>query len=679
MKQEIAFSRGLVIVPTGASKGNKTQVLTCAAEIARLGYILDMQAIDRMMHLSTNELRAFTTGLVKMIRGKIGADIAYVPFYRNFPEDVMEMSHLELFINAIVHYMSNGTWEPAQELQRRGPFTEKVEMAKLLYVSDSDFRNIFTAMVGANQSLSPFNKRAVEWFIKNDKENLRMPAKVPFRETMALLAVHGCDVPVRFETDVLRIALAMSGVDPAILPIPANAALALEHRFKKFSRPERKYVLNLLEGTNPQATNLQTHKNRWIRLGEILHVGEYANAFPQSFAAFKAIRNQKKVKVRTFASNLDYAMKIGDGAAAMSLLCSRPGEFARRIDALMRKFNADDVLTSFSTVADRVSSKVLCELVEHMMNRTEVTVRSVLAKGSRSAAAIETLEALDPALVGRAVGILQTAMMYGMAKLPPMGKVYIDPELKKLALVKGARTLSDTVRAVPRGTRIKLDADANVLRAFVHWYDENGREDIDLSVALYSSNFTMIDQVSFTNLKTNGVYHSGDIRHRQGSCAEYVDIDLNAVKHRGIQYASLLCYNYNGRPLNSIKQCFIGFMSRVSPKSGEIFEPKTVKNVMASESGSMSVLPCVFDLVKGECIWVDLDLNTRYLDSNDSQIVENMISLVKEPNMSMFDLINLHVQARGGKIVDSAEKADEVYDFPTLSLDAGKATALATW
>ncbi len=32
---------------------------------------------------------------------------------------------------------------------------------------------------------------------------------------------------------------------------------------------------------------------RWVRLGEILHPGEYKNQFPKSFEAFNKIRNEK--------------------------------------------------------------------------------------------------------------------------------------------------------------------------------------------------------------------------------------------------------------------------------------------------------------------------------------------------------------------------------------------------
>lgn len=693
MKQEIAFSRGLISIPAGNPRlNNKAAAYSCAAEIARLGYVVDAAALDQMVHLSSMELRSLTSDVVAMIRAKLGATRPYKPFYVNFPESVMEMSHFELFFNAIVHYWSEGTWEPAQELRTRGPFTEMVEMSPLKYVTENEFRNIFTNMAGSAQSLSPFNKRALEWFVKNyDRSELRMPSSVPFKETLALLATLGCDVPVKHETDVLRIALAMSGVDPAILPVPKvgttkEGTVTVEdrrsHQFRKFSRPERKFLLSLLEQTRARAEELQVHKDRWVRLGEVLHVGDYATAFPKSYEAFRAIRNQRTVKVRTFASNLDYAMKNKDGVAALSLLCSRPGEFARRLDALMRSFNPHDVLTHFSTVADKVSSKVQLELVEHLINRAEVTTRTIVTKGARTATSLETLEALPGDVVERGVNILLQAISHNLAALPKMGKVYLDPQLMKLPLNKGARTQSEGASAIPRGTREAFPENTNVIRGFVHWYDHDATEDIDLSVGLYSANFDLLDQVSFTNLKSAGVYHSGDIRRRRGSCAEYIDIDMNVIsKYFGgaVRYAALVCYNFQNRPMSTMKECFVGFMGRNQPQSGEIFEPKTVKNVMAPQSKSTSVLPCVFDLKKRETIWVDLDMQERMLDyGRDSQIVDNIKMYIDEPNLSMYDLLTLHVTARGGKLVEEAE-ADEVFTYRDLSLDAGKAASFATW
>lgn len=686
MKQEIAFSRGCIVLPEGTvGQGNKTWALSTAAEIARLGYVVDMPAIDRLSTLSANQLRAVTTELIEIMKGKLGATRAFKPFYVNFPGDVMEMAIQEMFLNAIIHYCSCGRWEPAQELKRRGPLTETVTMAPLRFITESQFRDIFTDLAGSAQSLSPFNKRAVEWFVSHyDKSDLRMPAKVPFRETLALLATLGCDVPVRFETDVLRIALALSGVDPAILPVPAKGdADRIKHRFKKFSRPERKYLLRLLESTEPRAEELQVHKDRWIRLGEILHVGEYAGQFPLSYQAFRAIRSQGKKgepKVRTWASNFDYAMKRGDGHSAMALLCSRPGEFARKLDLLLRTFNQHDVLTSFSTIVDRVSSKVQLEVIEHLMNRAQDTSRTIVAKGARKATSLEVLAALPEDVVERGVGILLAAMSHGIAKLPKMGKVYLDPELKRMSLVKGARTQSDGARTVPRGTRMKFDENCNVIRGFVHWFDEHGSEDIDLSVSLYSGDFGLIEQVSFTNLKTSGVYHSGDIRYRQGSCAEYIDIDIGIALKKGIRYAALVCYNFQRRPMNSMKECFVGYMGRNSPESGEIFEPRTVKNALIPESKETSVMPCVFDLAKREMIWLDMDITGHYLGGgSDNQISTNMKMYAEEPNLSMLDLLTMHVAARRGTLVDDPAMADEVYTYDQLSLDSAKAATFATW
>ena len=38
----------------------------------------------------------------------IGDDVIYEPMYKNFPEEVMEASEIDLYLNAILHYL---TWE----------------------------------------------------------------------------------------------------------------------------------------------------------------------------------------------------------------------------------------------------------------------------------------------------------------------------------------------------------------------------------------------------------------------------------------------------------------------------------------------------------------------------------------------------------------------------------------
>ena len=84
-------------------------------------------------------------------------------------------------------------------------------------------------------------------------------------------------------TDVLRLAVAWSDGD---------VSLAEATRFRKFKRRERR-LLGLLERRHPITEDMLRFKDRWIRLGEILHPSEYKHRYIRREEAFDILRNHK--------------------------------------------------------------------------------------------------------------------------------------------------------------------------------------------------------------------------------------------------------------------------------------------------------------------------------------------------------------------------------------------------
>jgi len=134
--------------------------------------------------------------------------------------------------------------------------------------------------------------------------------------------------------------------------------------------------------------------------------------------------------------------------------------------------------------------------------------------------------------VMRVQRIVLEALAKLFGSLPSLGKVWIDERLKDVVLPSSMRNMNKGLVTLTRGTRIPFRAEAGTVRAFVHWYDQHGQEDIDLSAGYFDEGFVQIGHVSYTLLKdvNLGSCHSGDIRHRRGSCAEYIDIDIEKAR-----------------------------------------------------------------------------------------------------------------------------------------------------
>jgi hypothetical protein len=711
----VAFSRGLLIRKDQEyrySKGlrNDLETTTLQAELMQLGFMLDQAAFTHLATWTTEDAARYFNDILPVAKELVGAKRGYRPFYRNFPRQVMDTPTYELMMNALRHYWSNGEWEPQQELAERGVAFEKTEFRPMKLVSETEFKQIFKQLVGVNVALTPGDRELVEWFIKWYGHDLPLPQRVPFKETLCILASFGLDVPVKTTTDVLRIARFISGGDPSLPAVPKlpkqkesksvlvsfgetlgkgfAAAFSnkrksrIEEREKfKFAhirRSSRRYLLGLLEKTNLDTSEMQQRLEQWLRLGEILHPGEYQRMFPRTYAAFQTLRNQPP-RVRTFHSQLEMALAAGELDQALALLMHRPGEFARRIDWFLRTYEDSEdlerVLQSFAAIASRISSKVLLELYGHLCSRLRSKLRSVSLKGSSKMKTLEALPPLKEQNVARVQQIVLVALEKLFRTLPPLGKVWIDERLKDVVLPTAMRSMNKGIATFTRGTRIPFRADAGTVRAFVHWYDQHGTEDIDLSAGFFDENFITVAHVSYTLLKHPelGACHSGDIRHRKGSCAEYIDIDIEKALKGSVRYVTLHVYNFNAGSLESLQECKFGLMERSHPESNEIFEPRTVSNALNLKNQSSSVLLCAIDLIDKSYLWleVEMDRAMSYIENTFHQ-TSAILSVLVDPNrLTVHDLLMLHVKARGTP-VENSEDADVRFAWEDFVADYAK-------
>ena len=684
-KNIVALQNGLAIIPTDrkimpASEANEHSKLAASiqAELMNLGFMLNKDAFHAAELAPREWLLSFHNEALGHLRKALGAHRNFRPFYGNFPTQVMEMSDIELFVNAFVHYLSDGKWEPNKKLKERGISFENTEFKIIKLGNENDFRNIFTRLVSVNSSLTDADKLTVAWFVDTYKaEGLSVPEVIPFKETLCILAAKGLNVKVKQATDVLRVAVYLSGGDISLPSIPkvtvkevhpgwrqwffeslktAQEQARESFKFKKFTRAERRQILGLLEKTTLDVSEMQGRLGRWLRLGEVLHPGEYAAKFPKTHAAFRDLRNQSKFeKIRTFHGRVDLAF-AKDWRSGVALLAERPGEFARKLDWMVRTFEPTPVLNQFAEIGDKISSKVLFELYNHFDARTKPeAVRSIMLKGNQSK--MQVLEPLAPLSEGLAERIKATIfgiLQEKISGLPSLGKVWIDPKLKDVPVPFAMRSVNSAVKTYVRGTRIPFRADAKVVRPFIHWFDDNGSVDLDLSVGFYSETLQSLGAISFHNLRNHDLNctHSGDIRHRQGACAEYVDVDIQRCLSKGVRYAMVQVNNYDGRPLHAVKDCVFGLMEREKPVANEIFVPKTITNCMGIANESSTVNICMLDLQEKNYIWMDMETagNFAMYESVADKTLDMIKSLLGTPKISVYDLLKLHADARGSHV-----------------------------
>ena len=656
----VTFQKGLVCSPNDGMD-NRIAVATVQSHLMQWGYMLDEDAFFELSKSDLSFIQNFNNEVLNHLKNVMGGRRNYQPLYNNFPQEVMAMSDFELYFNAIRHYWSNGTWEPSNHTYEKDIKFEKIKYNLIKYGDSERFIKIFTDLVSINTSLTPQDLEIVKWFV-NSGEKLVFPESIPFKENLCTLAAMGIEgLPVKTTTDVLRIAVHLSGGDISLPKVPQkevrtnrwslNTSSNPERekfKFKKFSRKERRYILGLLEQTNCDAREMVLRDQRWIRLGEILHPGEYKKQFPKSYDAFNKIRNEK---VTSWYGLLNESFKksLENG---LKMLSQRPGEFSRRMDWLVRTYPKDIelIMKYFGEAVKGTSNKVLFEVYTHFENRIETqTSRSIMVKGARKRTELPLLPAIPKDIVETIHSKLFETLRDKFSVMDSLGNCWIDEELKKIPLPTNMRSMNFSTKPTIRGQRVPLDnPEAKVIRPFVHWMDKRGSEDLDLSVTFVGEKVS--DVLSFSNLRVGKSVHSGDVRHRSGPCAEYIDIDMEDALNHGYKYVVIDVRNFNGGSLSSVETSF-GIMEREYPESNKTWLPETISNCQSLESTSSNTLIAIIDLETKEYIMLDIDSDGFVTARGDFKNTLKLIQQYAElPKVSVYDLILLHVEGRGKQV-----------------------------
>lgn len=676
--------RKSILVPhSNFVHGNMQLAATLNKNLETLGFTFDPQLLQKLAGLEEQVLCNLYLEVAGILSKLVGANVKHRPMYPGFPKQVMEMSDVEFYTNALVHYITDGAWLPPKDETLRLPFLDRVQLQVIKEATHDEFMSLFTALAGANTSLSEQDKTDLIEYVQTYGDDVEdfLPSKVPQKETIAILAeaflsytTKGVELTsklVRTATDLLRFIAAQSGGD---------VSLAEKPRFKTFSRAERKFYLSLLDRIPNPVEDMNRYREYWKRLGEKLHPGEYRTMFPNAYKAFQTVRSTDTIE--TFNSRVEEQLK-SNPTKALTTLTSRPGELVRRIDKLIREgVQGKKIATSISSVGDKVSTPVLLQAMEHFTHRSRGRdLRIFFPKGAKAKAKAipNTLPTLPVTESTAVVEAMREVLKQRFSAMEPMGKVYVDPALAGYNLPFSQRSATaGGLKTIVRGSRVPIDPSAKVVRLFLHWKNYNGnRTDVDLSAAMLSEDGKLIGECAYYDRGGRGIYHSGDIVDAPNGASEFIDININEMISRGVRYVGMTAHVYAGATFLHIPDCFVAWMERDRANTGEVFDARSVKHKVDVTADSSCFIPAVFDVKTREVIWCDLEMKTRTdwraignawginVGGNNLRNSANAASLLFRATLEMqrpkvYDLLSLHAEARG-QLVDTPEEADVVF------------------
>ena len=695
MNEILLRRKNKVILGIGTAKvANDRCITTIMKNIEELGYTFSREVFDVLRTYSVNELTEFYLELKAALMKLKGANVVYMPMYADFPKGVMDAHFSELYINAMVHYWSDGILYPKNHRKRvndRLPLFDETKVKVLQLGSEADVRQIFDNICTSRTSISRTDREDVAYLFET--ENMKLPDNIPHKENAAYISalylqknplarVSGLRKYIKTATDVLRLVTAMSDGD---------VSLAENTRYRSFSRRQRRMIMVLLSGCPNIEEDMLRYKERWIRIGERIHPSEfdcsrYTLAYDRAINAFDKLRNNRKIE--TFAGKVEFDLAYGEYESALAELVKRPGELARRLDQLLRVAHKESVIRSFASVAEKVSTPVLLQVREHFLHRAEqADVRVFFPKGSLAKCHTErnNLPDIDEKYCQEVIRICENALVKIYGQREPMGKVYLSEDYRNYVVPFSQRSASKAMKTIVRGSRLPMDSQTNAVRAFIWWtnmdkcdlesYDD-GRVDIDLSAAIFDENWNYMEHVSYTNLKSAKykACHSGDIVNGGpvdgDGVSGFLDVDVDSVVRCGARYVVYQVYSFTCQTYADMPHAMFGWMERADVDSGEIYEPKMVEQKLDLTAGSMVCIPVIFDCVKREFIWCDMNMslsgvhmNTggNNLESNLSGVAAVCYSMVNVKKPDLYDLIALNVMGRG-VLVDNREDADIVFD-----------------
>lgn len=642
---------------TAKSGVTASELAAFLGNMFRFGYVFNTDAVNALSSAALGELVSITKA-AKEIKGGHGYD----PMYPNFPKQVAEASEIELYMNAIVHYFGDLVGlriMPNYVKKPRHPLTEKVNVQEVSVVGVCELVELSRKLVGQAQPYS-----------EQDRDDLLVlrtfvrESDVSVKENLAWLVENfsHLDWSDSFKnvTDVLRLAVAFSEGD---------VSLAQRTKFK-LSRPQRRQVLSLIETVltknGSDFSDFARHSEVWKRLATALHHREHSSRFPLASAGLNAVQSGV---AKTFESVLEPMLEAGKIRAAVILLKSRPGVFARRIAEVLRKTDDREfVLDAFTSVAGQVSVPVLVQMW-NLFNGPDSSVlpkRIVQVKGSsKKSMVIENRVSGDNS-------DLITVIENGLRAHNTGAKVFFsDTGADDYAVPMAVRNASSGSKIIGRGSRIPFDEDKGTVRMFMFWRDfadYSGRVDLDLSAYFMDANFENSSTISYYNLRNGAAHHSGDITSAPDGAAEFIDIDVKKALADGWRYVVPNVLNYTRQSMKDVPDAKAGFMLREKVHSGEIFEPSTVKHAFSLAVEGVNSTPFVIDLLERKMIWWDsaITINSNYnynVVSNEVGFQDMLKAVALGRSMTVAELAGFVAD-----VVEDVEDADVVID-PAQSAD----------
>lgn len=579
-----------------AQKVNPNVVFGMVANLDTWGYTLSEECIRKLLTLSESSVVSIYNQLVEVLKEIKGDDVNHdTLLFKNFPDscraiDINELSDrrfISYYVNFFdtfmgTNYFNEIEWD-GEVLERKEASHDRIRTITL--GTEEDFCKMVNNMLGSRMSLSTYDKEIIDFAIANFDSKKFMPEEIPFKENWAYMFKKCMAGEINYDmkfttfTDFIRATVAMSDGD---------ITLAKKPKLRNFTSSERRELLKKLNEAakrNPKLfeESLLKKKNRRFFVNIVMkgwhaptnyakHCSHFMDAYMNTIDKYSSM------------SLAEQALSEGKYlVAAQNFEKASPGELIRRANALLDKAPMEEKYAIAGIIAkhaDKVAPPVLLNLKNALTIDSPLKVAFI--KGSTAKVHMfENKRKVDETTRTILTPILDNAIEKQFKDKESVGAIYIDPALKDCPVPFAGRNDNGKNRSVERGTRLPAVEDKDIIRAFCFKQYQGGGF-YDLSASFLDENFALIEQCSWTQLKSSNTgkpiaVHSGDNSRCNGpGCTEFIDIDLKAIqaeaeraketkeKFGNIRYIAFQVFAWNHVPFSQMQRCFFGIMQRDS-------------------------------------------------------------------------------------------------------------------
>lgn len=589
-------------VPTGVDTRDATQLLgTILSNMAYYGYVPSKEAMKKMATLSPSDLEALWAAHGKSMAEvtKANRNMDRFVVYKNFPQEVLEMSQAQYWVSQILMYWGLPNELFTQEEKERPALLEK-NTAKVLHLAKKGtLEAIHNSLVSSPARWTDAQLGHYKYSSSKMKDKSVDFSAFSFKENAVLASLHAMEAGVEIRmgnaTDVMRLCAGISGGD---------VSLREKVRFGPYKRSARRGILGVLNGFSVDSLveNFALRKNEWKRLLVALRPGDYSTQFQNVIKAYDMLY---RGQARSYDSKIETSWGKKE---ALALLKKSPGKMVRAFHRAYDEYGIS-AINALVSVCPELSTSQLAKLKAYLQTINGRKQLMFAPKGNWSRVQIS-----DNYKVKIRADHLETAITaINNALAEKVAKVF--PEGVKLCLRTAnikLQTNDQKLATYGRGTVFPIPADMDFVRVASYWECEMQYRNVwfDNGVNFFDENWNSVGTCCWneTYMDAQGATFSGDptnSKELKGRACQMIDLYLDKLARSGIRYAvwNVLCYSRIA--FDDAGEVLATLQWGKDATSGNLYEPSRAQMVFPLTGKNLTKYVAYIDVQKRELVYLD--------------------------------------------------------------------------